>query len=358
MKHKIAVALSGGVDSAVAAHLLLRQGHDLVGIYMKNWSETAGLVSGACPWVQDRADAIAVAAHLGIPFKTVDFRKEYRERVYAYFVAEYRAGRTPNPDVLCNNLIKFDLLREYAQGLGAKTLATGHYARIVSTDDGFALQQAIDPAKDQSYFLHRLSQEQLADALFPLGELTKTEVREIAQEAGLPNADKKDSQGLCFIGKISLKDFLEQEISPQQGKILDSNGEEVGLHQGAAFFTVGQRRGLGVAAGEPVYVVSTDVESNTVTIGCEQDLLCDHVTLGDLHWIGGEPDLPLRCQVQIRYHGKKTGATLFPDGRLAFEEPQQAVAAGQFAVLFTDDRVLGGGVMEPLATKQVVGSAH
>jgi tRNA-specific 2-thiouridylase len=347
MKHKIAIALSGGVDSAVAAYLLQQDGHELVGIYMKNWSDSAGLALGACPWVEDRRDAIAVAAQLGIPFKTVDFRDEYRERVYDYFVAEYRAGRTPNPDVLCNNLIKFDLLREYAKELGAQKLATGHYARLTRDGNSIQLREAIDPTKDQSYFLHRLSQEQLSDALFPLGELPKSEVRCIAMQARLPNADKKDSQGLCFIGKVNLREFLEQEIAPREGKIYDTMGNEVGTHPGATYFTVGQRRGLGVAAGKPVYVIATDVESNTVTTGTHDELLRDEVMLREIHWIAEQPEFPLRCQAQIRYHGKKVDAELGVDGILHLYEPQEAIAAGQFAVLFRGDEVLGGGVMEP-----------
>jgi tRNA-specific 2-thiouridylase len=354
MKHKIAIALSGGVDSAVAAHLLQQQGHDLIGINMKNWSDTTGLRSGACPWVQDRADAIAVAAHLGIPFKTVDFQREYRERVYDYFVSEYRRGRTPNPDVLCNNLIKFDLLLHYAKELGAEKLATGHYARLTEAGGRFQLKQAVDPAKDQSYFLHRLNQQQLSNALFPLGELNKAEVRRIAREINLPNAQKKDSQGLCFIGKISLKSFLEQEISPQEGKIIDSTGTKVGTHPGAAYFTVGQRRGLGVATGEPVYVINTDVESNTITIGSGDELLCSEVELTEMHWISEIPEFPLRCQAQIRYHGRKTDAVLEADGTLRLSEPQQAIAAGQFAVLFDGDELLGGGVMELSRARQAI----
>jgi tRNA-uridine 2-sulfurtransferase len=373
---KIFVALSGGVDSAVAAALLVRAGHDVTGIYMKNWSSSEGLL-GDCPYLADRRDAIRVAAHLGISFREVDFEEQYRATVYSYFIDSYRAGRTPNPDVLCNREIKFGLLLDYALENGADALATGHYARIHSVPsvtlseaegpgqtsevdsldsstrsperpaqndrEEYHLRRARDRNKDQSYFLHQLTQKQLSKALFPLGELTKPEVRALAREFGLPNAECKDSQGLCFIGKIDLADFLRTEIPGEPGEIVDELGERIGTHPGAAYYTLGQREGLGVALAERRYVVATDVEKNVVRLGEEAKLYRGEILLQNLHWIGQKPEFPLSCQAQVRYRARPVGALLHADGRLELEEPVRAPAPGQFAALLRGEQVLGGG---------------
>lgn len=359
---KVFVALSGGVDSAVAAALFVQQGHDVTGVYMKNWSSSEGLI-GDCPYLVDRRDAIRVAAHLGIPFREVDFEEEYGEKVYSYFVESYRRGRTPNPDVACNREIKFGLLLDYALGSGADFLATGHYARIQRTKNKeqragsrkqeteagslftvhCSLLRAVDRSKDQSYFLHQLTQHQLAHALFPLGELEKSEVRSLAREFGLPNAERRDSQGLCFIGHVDLKDFLAREIPSEPGEVLDEAGERVGSHPGAAYYTIGQREGVGVALAEPKYVVATDVERNVVRLGAEAELYRRGISLENLHWTGAEPSLPLRCRAQVRYHAEPVGALLHEDGRLELDEPVRAVASGQFVVFLDGERLLGGG---------------
>jgi tRNA-specific 2-thiouridylase len=351
-KH-IFVGLSGGVDSAVAAALLLRDGHRVTGVYMKNWSDEAADQAGEeCGWRQERRDAMRVAAHLGIPFLTYDLEAEYRERVFAYLVREYAEGRTPNPDVLCNNLVKFDAFLERAKADGADMIATGHYARVRKTGEAYQLLAGADLNKDQSYFLHRLDQEQLSRALFPIGHLEKPEVRRLAREFGLPNAEKKDSQGLCFIGKVDMRTFLEPHVSQAPGPIVEPDGKEIGRHAGMAAYTIGQRHGLGLGGGEPAYVVGKQMATNTLVVARGEDpeaLYRDVVMLDDMHWIAGAaPEAPFTCQARIRYRQplQDTRVQWSDDGYdLVFTERQRAVTPGQFAVLYDGDVCLGGGVI-------------
>ena len=286
---RVVVGLSGGVDSSVAAHLLLAQGHEVIGLFMRNWVDDSVTIDNACPWVDDANDALLVAQHLGIPFQVIDLSDAYRERIVEHMFAEYAAGRTPNPDVLCNREIKFDLFRDAAKQLGADAVATGHYCRRDTDAQGHhRLLAGLDGNKDQSYFLCQVHPEQLADALFPVGELEKPEVRRIAEEIGLPTAHKKDSQGLCFVGKVKLPEFLQQQLEVQEGPILEVSAEDVqpgphpwsppefnaqnavrvGTHPGAHFFTIGQRRGLNVGGHvEPVFVIGKDMAQNTLYVG-------------------------------------------------------------------------------------------
>ncbi len=309
---RIYVALSGGVDSAVAAALLKRQGYEVVGVYMKNWADDFG-ISADCPWEKDVEDVKKVAEHLGIEWKVFNFEKEYKERILDYFFAEYKAGRTPNPDILCNNLIKFDLFAQRAFAEGATHIATGHYARRQSsqgfpweTQGELGLFTALDPQKDQCYFLQRLSSDQLNRALFPLGGYYKQEVRAMALDLGLPNAQKKDSQGICFIGDIDVRDFIRQHLSNNPGNIIESeSGRVVGKHQGLWFYTIGQRQGIGVSSPDiPYYVVEKRKETNELVIakGRENKLLRKQkLTLGALHSISGQFHEGQAVQVSLRY---------------------------------------------------------
>lgn len=312
MSHKIYVALSGGVDSAVAAALLKRQGYEVVGVYMKNWANDFG-ISADCPWEKDVEDVKKIAEHLGIEWKVFNFEKEYKERILDYFFAEYKAGRTPNPDILCNNLIKFDLFAQRAFAEGATHIATGHYARRQS-NQGFpwevqgelGLFTALDPQKDQCYFLQRLSSDQLNRALFPLGGYYKQEVRAMALDLGLPNAQKKDSQGICFIGDIDVRDFIRQHLHNNPGNIIESeSGRVVGKHQGLWFYTIGQRQGIGVSSPDiPYYVVEKLSETNELIIakGRENKLLRKQkLTLGGLHSISGQFQEGQPVRIALRY---------------------------------------------------------
>jgi tRNA-specific 2-thiouridylase len=343
-REKIYVALSGGVDSAVAAALLVQAGHDVSGVYMKNWSSSEGL-STECTHLSDRRDAARVAAHLDIPFEVVDFEEEYRSNVYRYFVDSYRKGLTPNPDVVCNSEIKFGILLDWVRAKGVDKLATGHYAKVSRDSSVFHLLRGVDKLKDQSYFLHRLTQGQLGAALFPLGKLTKPEVRQLAQKFKLPNAKKKDSQGLCFVGKVDLKEFLQQEIPARVGPVLDEGGAQVGEHSGAAFYTIGQRHGLRVAQGSPQYIVASNVATNTVVLGSDEKLERQEIKVSDIHWITKPPKLPTSLQIQIRYRTQPVPAVLKLDGILNLGKPVRAVAPGQFVVFLQGEEVLGGGVI-------------
>lgn len=352
---RIAIAMSGGVDSSVAASLLKAKEPDNVfGIFMKNWSDTQTEKTGACTWVQDRLDALAVAAQLGMVLKTVDFEQEYRALVLEYFFQEYQAGRTPNPDILCNKLIKFDALLKYAEQLGAEKIATGHYARVKETPDGyFHLLKGRDPSKDQSYFLCQLNQNQLAKTLFPVGEMLKSDVRKYAEEQKLYTAKKKDSQGICFIGKMDLQAFLRFRLPPKTGNIINLDGQVIGSHEGAYNYTIGQRYGLNIhntsAHSEPWFVAYTDVTNNTVTAVQGQNhphLFRNSLQASKLHWICQPPIFPYHCKAKIRYRQPDQDCTVEEDGKVTFTEPQRAITPGQSIVFYQGEECVGSGVIE------------
>ncbi len=364
LKQRVVVGLSGGVDSAVTAHLLKRQGHEVVGIFMKNWEDDDD--SQYCSSRQDFLDAASVADVLGIEIEHVNFAAEYKDRVFAEFLREYQAGRTPNPDVLCNAEIKFKAFLDHAMRLGAEKIATGHYARVrLNPATGLhELLKGLDAAKDQSYFLHRLNQAQLARTLFPVGELEKTEVRRIAAEIGLPNAKKKDSTGICFIGERPFREFLNRYIRHEAGPILDERGRRLGRHVGLSFYTLGQRQGLGIGgvkergaargggAHAPWFVARKDLASNTLRVVQGHDhpwLLSHELQAQDASWVAGQPPSVLACAAKTRYRQHDAACTLRQvEGdrfALQFTEPQWAVTPGQSAVLYDGEVCLGGGVI-------------
>ncbi|MEZ7516570.1 tRNA 2-thiouridine(34) synthase MnmA [Flavobacterium frigidarium] len=392
---RVVVGLSGGVDSSVAAYLLQQQGYEVIGLFMKNWHDDSVTISNECPWLEDSNDALLVAEKLGIPFQTVDLSEEYKEKIVDYMFNEYEKGRTPNPDVLCNREIKFDVFMKIALSLGADYVATGHYCRksetTVNGETIYQLKAGADVNKDQSYFLCQLSQEQLAKSLFPIGELTKPEVREIAAEMELVTAEKKDSQGLCFIGKVRLPEFLQQKLQPKEGKIVQIDkddavyavaedtgvtvldklrqnatkinytpemGKVVGQHQGAHYFTIGQRKGLNVGGTkDPLFIIGTNVDTNTIYTG----LSSQHPGLfrkglfienSEVHWVRSDMALAngetTELMVRIRYRQPLQKATLhqYEDGMyIAFDEPQSAITEGQFAAWYLDDELIGSGVI-------------
>ena len=400
MGKRVVVGLSGGVDSSVAAYLLKEQGYEVIGMFMKNWHDDSVTISDECPWLEDSNDALIVAEKLGIPFQAIDLSAEYKERIVDYMFAEYQQGRTPNPDVLCNREIKFDIFLKAAMKLNADYVATGHYCRkdsiVVDGKETFKLLAGKDNNKDQSYFLCQLDQEQLSKALFPIGELTKPEVREIAKAQELITAEKKDSQGLCFIGKVRLPEFLQQKLEPKQGEVveveaeasvfennpvaesvekeerLDSlqrlsepfhfhkkDGAVVGKHSGAHYFTVGQRKGLAIGGTpKPLFVIDTDVEENIIYTGQGED----HpglfrkglfVKSEEIHWV--RPDLELadgeqaRYLTRIRYRQPLEWATLYREGSglyVIFDEPQKAIASGQFVAWYDGEELVGSGVID------------
>lgn len=396
MKKKVVVGLSGGVDSSVAAYLLQEQGYEVIALFMKNWHDETVTLSNECPWLEDSNDAMIVADKLGIPFQIVDLSVEYKDRIVDYMFAEYQKGRTPNPDVLCNREIKFDVFMDIALSLGADYVATGHYCRtdIQVNTEGKSVHRLLSGAdnnKDQSYFLCQLTQEQLSKVLFPIGELQKSEVREIAAEQDLITANKKDSQGLCFIGKVSLPDFLQQKLSTKQGDIIEisesnkvysqtqetfatqkdsllyhstkrryqiSDGKSVGAHQGAHFFTKGQRKGLGVGGTpEPLFIIDTDVEENVVYTGqgkqhpglLRRGLL---VAQDEVHWVRDDLKIALgetlTVQARIRYRQQLEKATLYNEKEglfVLFDNPQTAISEGQFVAWYADEELLGSGVI-------------
>ncbi|MBS7786220.1 tRNA 2-thiouridine(34) synthase MnmA [Flavobacterium sp. CYK-55] len=392
---RVVVGLSGGVDSSVAAYLLQQQGYEVIGLFMKNWHDDSVTISNECPWLEDSNDALLVAQKLGIPFQTVDLSEQYKERIVDYMFNEYENGRTPNPDVLCNREIKFDVFMKIALSLGADYVATGHYCRKGTIQkDGQTLYQllaGVDGNKDQSYFLCQLSQEQLSKALFPIGELTKPEVRAIATEMDLVTADKKDSQGLCFIGKVRLPEFLQQKLQPKDGLIFEVDaqqsiyhmakpegvsieemlafeaqpiayspemGKVVGKHQGAHYFTNGQRRGLNVGGTpEALFVIATDVVNNTIYTGQGQNhpglfRKALYIKGHEVHWIREDLRLEngqtLKVKARIRYRQPLQEATLhqFENGMyVAFDEPQSAITPGQFVAWYQEDELLGSGVI-------------
>ena len=364
-KPRVVVGLSGGVDSAVSAYLLQQQGYEVVAIFMKNWEDDDD--SEYCSSNEDFVDAASVADVLGIEIEHVNFAAEYKDRVFAEFLREYQAGRTPNPDVLCNAEIKFRAFLDHAMRLGAERIATGHYARVRERKLGgitrFELLKGLDGSKDQSYFLHRLSQAQLARTLFPVGELRKTVVRQIAEQIGLPNAKKKDSTGICFIGERPFREFLNRYISKEPGPIKDPRGRVIGQHQGLSFYTLGQRQGLGIGGvkekgaqrggGEhaPWFVARKDIARNTLWVVQGHDhpwLLSSALEADDLSWIAGTPPAPGAYAAKTRYRQADAPCTLVEAAtglRLEFEEPQWAVTPGQSAVLYDGEVCLGGGVI-------------
>ncbi|HEY2254407.1 MAG TPA: tRNA 2-thiouridine(34) synthase MnmA [Variovorax sp.] len=363
-KQRIVVGLSGGVDSAVTAHLLQQQGHEVVGIFMKNWEDDDD--SEYCSSNIDFIDAASVADVLGIEIEHVNFAVDYKDRVFAEFLREYQAGRTPNPDVLCNAEIKFKAFLDHAMRLGAEKIATGHYARVRRNESigAYELLKGLDPAKDQSYFLHRLNQAQLSKTLFPVGELHKTEVRRIADEIGLPNAKKKDSTGICFIGERPFREFLNRYISKAPGPVRDELGRQIGEHQGLSFYTLGQRQGLGIGgikargarrgAGDhaPWFVARKDVENNTLWVVQGHDhpwLLTPKLEADDASWVAGCAPAGGGYGAKSRYRQVDAGCRLAEGAgavfRLDFAEAQWAVTPGQSAVLYDGEVCLGGGVI-------------
>ncbi len=387
------VGLSGGVDSSVTAHLLQEQGYEVIGIFMRNWHDESVIIDAECPWIEDSNDAQLVAEKLGIPFQVIDFSEVYKKRIVDYMFSEYERGRTPNPDVLCNREIKFDVFLDLALKLGADYLATGHYCRktteLIDGKEVHHLLSGKDKNKDQSYFLCQVRQDQLAKVLFPIGELEKSEVRAIAKQLDLVTAEKKDSQGLCFIGKVKLPDFLKQQLAPKKGNILEvsasspifnkasnksaadlssssdpfdlskSDAQKVGEHEGAHYYTIGQRKGLAVGGTpEPLFVIGTDTKKNLIYAGQGSDhpgLWRSSLKLeaDSLNWLVAEDAIKegeqVRYSVRIRYRQALQEASLMlKDGtyHIVFDEPQSAITAGQFAAWYRDEELVGSGVIE------------
>lgn len=389
---RVVVGLSGGVDSSVAAYLLKQQGHEVIGLFMRNWHDTTGTLEGDCPWYDDQVFAELVAKRLDIEFHYVDLSELYRERVVEYMFSEYEKGRTPNPDVLCNREIKFDVFLKEALKLGAERVATGHYCRCEETTDSngvthYKLLAGSDPNKDQSYFLCQLTQEQLSYAMFPIGDLLKPEVRRIAEEQKLATAKRKDSQGICFVGKVDLPVFLQQKLATKEGNIHEilphsprfvknceqddyrtlsepyrltvRDGKKIGTHQGAHFYTIGQRKGLGIGGRkESLFVIGTDVKDNVIYVG-EGDnhpglyRKALHILNEDIHWVDPSHAMQIgerrRYMVRIRYRQPLQGAELIMDEDglyILFDEPQRGITAGQFAAWYDGEVVKGSGVIE------------
>ncbi|HTS22043.1 MAG TPA: tRNA 2-thiouridine(34) synthase MnmA [Casimicrobiaceae bacterium] len=367
-KHRIVLGLSGGVDSSVAAWLLRRDGHEVVGVFMKNWDDDD--TDEYCTSRQDLVDAVAVADVLGIEVEAVNFVREYRERVFARFLAEYRAGRTPNPDVLCNSEIKFKAFLEHALALGADRIATGHYARLRETERGVALAKAIDGAKDQTYFLHQLDQAQLSRTLFPVGALAKSAVRALARENGIPTYAKKDSTGICFIGERPFRDFLARYLPRTPGPIEDEAGRVLGRHHGLAYYTLGQRQGLGIGGTRdrdaPWFVYAKDDARNALIVVQGHDhprLYASVVEAVEMHWIGGESPVPgSRLAAKTRYRMADAPCRVFAlEGnrcRVEFDAPQWAPTPGQYLVLYDGELCLGGGVISAGARDEPAPSAR
>ena len=394
---RVVVGLSGGVDSSVAAYLLQKEGYEVIGLFMKNWHDTSVTISNECPWIEDSSDAMSVAETLNIPYQIIDLSKEYKERIVDYMFAEYQKGRTPNPDILCNREIKFDVFLKAAMQLNADYVATGHYCRkeIINLNgkEIFQLKAGLDKNKDQSYFLCQLNQEQLSKALFPIGNLEKSEVRKIASEVGLSTAEKKDSQGLCFVGKVKLPEFLQQQLKPKKGDIIEIDqehplfkakkefnknntslealqslsqdyiytpeiGEKVGEHNGAHYFTIGQRKGINVGGKvKPLFVIDTDTKTNTIYVGQganHKGLFRPALKVPnkDIHWVRDDLRLnigeTLHVKSRIRYRQPLEQATLHQKEDamyILFEHDQRGIAPGQFVAWYLDDELLGSGII-------------
>jgi tRNA-uridine 2-sulfurtransferase len=340
----VVVGMSGGVDSSVTAFLLKEQGYRVIGLFMKNWEE-----EGECPAEIDYEDVACVCGHLNIPYYTVNFSKEYWENVFSYCLKEYAAGHTPNPDVLCNREIKFKIFFEKALELGADYLATGHYCRRLFHDGEWRLGRGKDPAKDQSYFLYTLKDSILEKVLFPIGEMEKTNVRALAHEAGLATAEKPDSTGICFIGKRNFKEFLTRFIPKKPGNLERMNGEIVGRHDGIAYYTIGQRRGLDIGGpGEAWYVIGKDAARNTVVVEQGEDhpaLYRSELRMHDLSWVGTPPLYPFRCTAKIRYRSPDVECTIINPNHVIFDEPQKAITPRQSIVFYQGEICLGGAIM-------------
>jgi len=345
MGKTVYVGMSGGVDSSVTAALLKEQGYSVVGVFMKNWSQD--LPGMPCTWKEDYQDAKRVAVQLGIDFKLYDFEKEYRQQVVEYMIDEYKAGRTPNPDIMCNQEVKFKLFLKAALADGAELIATGHYAR---TKDG-RLLTGLDANKDQSYFLYRVTTEALEQTLFPIGEYKKPAVRELAAKFKLVTAAKKDSQGICFVGKVGIKEFLEQYVTANPGAIIDRSGKAIGEHEGAIFYTIGQRHGLNVGGGLPYYVIGKDMDKNEVYVTTDLDddkLWAGKLEVTALHWINEAPDTSRQYSVRTRYRAPLVDCTVTLDGQTATLDLGQQVRAltpGQSAVIYDNENVVGGGIV-------------
>ena len=352
---RVVVGMSGGVDSSVAAYLLKEQGYDVIGIFMKNWDDTDEF--GVCTATEDYEDVIRVANQIGIPYYAVNFEKEYWDKVFTYFLEEYKAGRTPNPDVMCNKEIKFKAFLDHAMKLGADYLATGHYARVTVEDGETKMFRGVDHNKDQTYFLNQLSQDQISKVMFPLGHLTKPEVREIAKKAGLATAHKKDSTGICFIGERNFKEFLSQYLPAQPGRMETLTGEIKGEHQGLMYYTIGQRHGLGIGGdGDPWFVVGKDLDRNVLLVGQgfhNDALYSDAIIATKVSWVSDkEKPKEFRCTAKFRYRQPDNGVTvrLLDNGEaeVIFDEPIRAVTPGQAVVFYDGEECLGGGTIDKI----------